>query len=116
MDVSALRIRSGMDLVAVIIRPDTDENKSELLPRMRFGGEVELKKGPCYGCEHRTITCHGVCIDYQNWKKEDQEKKTWLKEQLPQVNEGAIKQQLKKIRNRARGRGKISRSGGGDRW
>lgn len=23
---------------------------------------------PCKGCEDRTITCHGVCKRYQEWK------------------------------------------------
>jgi hypothetical protein len=24
---------------------------------------------PCHGCLDRTITCHGVCKKYQEWKK-----------------------------------------------
>ena len=75
-------------------------------------------KCPCRGCTDRTITCHGVCRRYQDWKKQDEAEKKWLREQQPQINENAYKQQMKKIRNRARGWGKISKSGdGGDgRW
>ena len=25
---------------------------------------------PCKGCENRTVTCHGVCAKYQEFKKE----------------------------------------------
>ena len=27
-------------------------------------------KCPCKDCERRTMTCHGVCREYQDWKKE----------------------------------------------
>ena len=25
---------------------------------------------PCKDCDHRTITCHSVCRDYQQWTEE----------------------------------------------
>lgn len=31
---------------------------------------MKNKKGPCYGCTRRTITCHGVCREYQDWTQE----------------------------------------------
>lgn len=30
-------------------------------------------KCPCKGCDRRTLTCHGLCADYQKWK-------TWKEE------------------------------------
>jgi len=30
---------------------------------------------PCKDCEHRTMTCHGVCTKYSEWKKQEDEKK-----------------------------------------
>lgn len=53
---------------------------------------------PCHGCTDRTITCHGVCRRYQDWAKENEEKKEWLRKQNPPVNERALKGQRKKIR------------------
>lgn len=32
-----------------------------------------MKKGPCYGCTRRTITCHGVCEEYKAFQKEREE-------------------------------------------
>lgn len=29
-----------------------------------------MKKGPCYECTRRTITCHGVCEEYKAFQKE----------------------------------------------
>lgn len=23
---------------------------------------------PCKGCDRRTMTCHGVCVQYKDWK------------------------------------------------
>lgn len=28
-----------------------------------------MRSAPCNGCLRRTITCHGVCREYQDWKK-----------------------------------------------
>ena len=58
---------------------------------------------PCKGCTDRTITCHGVCKKYQAWKKEDEEKKKWLREQNPPINESALKNQRKRIKDKSRG-------------
>lgn len=27
-------------------------------------------KCPCKGCDKRTLTCHGVCLEYEAWKIE----------------------------------------------
>ena len=32
-----------------------------------------MKKCPCKGCEKRTITCHGFCRDYQEFRAERDE-------------------------------------------
>ena len=53
-------------------------------------------KNPCHGCDRRTITCHGVCKEYEAWKKENEDRKEWLKNQRPIVNERAFKSQMKK--------------------
>lgn len=28
------------------------------------------KKAPCKGCQERTLTCHGFCEKYKEWKAE----------------------------------------------
>lgn len=33
-----------------------------------------MTKCPCHLCEHRTITCHGFCEDYKEWKAENDER------------------------------------------
>lgn len=38
------------------------------------------KSGPCRGCPDRTVTCHGFCKRYQDWKKEHDDAMEWLKE------------------------------------
>lgn len=38
------------------------------------------KSGPCRGCPDRTVTCHGFCKKYQDWKKEHDEAMEWLKD------------------------------------
>ena len=60
-------------------------------------------KCPCKGCDHRKLGCHGICKDYQAWKKEDEDKKKWLNEQKPMINDSAIKGQREKIKRIARG-------------
>lgn len=30
---------------------------------------------PCKDCDRRTVTCHGMCREYQDWKKEEEKKK-----------------------------------------
>lgn len=57
---------------------------------------------PCKGCADRTVTCHGVCRRYQEWKKEDAEVKKWLRDQIPMINENALRGQRKKIIERSR--------------
>ena len=29
-------------------------------------------KVPCRGCDRRTMTCHGVCMEYKEYVKENQ--------------------------------------------
>ena len=48
-------------------------------------------KCPCRGCTDRTVTCHGVCKRYQEWKKEHEDEKAWLKAQMPMTSEGVKK-------------------------
>ena len=58
---------------------------------------------PCRGCADRTITCHGVCKRYQDWKKEDEAEKKWLKSHRPAPPEGAKRAVTNRIKARARG-------------
>ena len=66
-------------------------------------------KCPCRGCTDRTITCHGVCKKYQKWKKWNEERRAWLKSQLPITSEGVKKREIENIRRRAK-------YGPGGRW
>ena len=60
-------------------------------------------KCPCKDCENRTITCHGVCKKYQDWKREDAKRKEWLREQqfVPSVR--LKKNEAENIKLRSRG-------------
>lgn len=42
---------------------------------MSFNNRGASSNCPCKDCERRTVTCHGVCREYQGWKKEEAEKK-----------------------------------------
>lgn len=37
---------------------------------MSFNNRGGYSDCPCKGCDRRTVTCHGVCREYQDWKKE----------------------------------------------
>ena len=39
---------------------------------MGFNNYGENSGCQCKGCERRTVTCHGVCREYQNWKKKQE--------------------------------------------
>ena len=62
-----------------------------------------MKSGPCRDCDHRTVTCHGVCKDYQKWKEEDQAEKKWLKDQKYEPSEAMRKGERQSLRARSRG-------------
>ena len=62
-----------------------------------------MKSGPCRGCDHRTVTCYGVCREYQKWKEENDAEKEWLKSYRPAPPEGARKAMTKSIKAKARG-------------
>ena len=58
-------------------------------------------KCPCKGCERRTITCHGICWEYKDWKQEHEERK--LKDyqdrhNKPQLNRQTVKLIWKRMR------------------
>ena len=40
-----------------------------------------MSKCPCKGCERRTLTCHGVCRQYEDWKIERAAMLDWKREQ-----------------------------------
>ena len=70
-------------------------------------------KCPCRGCTTRTLTCKyaGQCKPWEDWKKEEQEKKEWLDSFKPIRSEQMEKQVHKNVRRKARG---WHRSRGGD--
>lgn len=59
-------------------------------------------KCPCRGCTDRTVTCHGVCKRYQEWKKEHEDEKAWLKAQMPMTSEGVKKREIENLRRKAK--------------
>ena len=54
-------------------------------------------KCPCKGCQDRTITCHGVCQKYQDWKQEREEIKKRILYEKPITNYEILKRQREKI-------------------
>ena len=77
-------------------------------PAPRFiGGET--MRCPCRGCTDRTVTCHSVCQRYKEWKKYNDERRAWLKAQLPMTSEGVKKREIENIRRRAK-------YGNGSKW
>lgn len=65
---------------------------------------------PCRGFTDRTITCHGVCQRYQDWKKNREDVNNWLIKQRPIQSETAAKKFREKVIKRARG---YEKGGGG---
>ena len=61
------------------------------------------KKCPCHGCDRRTVTCHGVCREYQEWKTEREKVNQWLNDQKPIASERLKRSEAEKIRKKARG-------------
>lgn len=55
---------------------------------------------PCKGCEDRTITCHGVCRHYQEWRKELDETNKWLREHTPITSPEGVKARNESLRKR----------------
>ena len=56
---------------------------------------------PCKGCEDRTVTCHGVCKRYKDWKAAEEElrlERLDVKKQEPQYNNNIKKRMWKKMR------------------
>lgn len=59
-------------------------------------------KCPCRGCENRSETCHGTCEGYKKWKKYNDDRKAWLKAQLPMTSEGVKKREIENLRRKAK--------------
>ena len=47
---------------------------------------------PCKDCLDRTVTCHGVCQRYAEWKKEREQVSKWLRDQKPVTSEAGLKE------------------------
>ena len=71
-----------------------------------------MKRCPCHNCDRRTITCHGVCRDYQEWKKEQAGQAEWLRQQNPDPSPRMISGANRKIREGRAGRRWKKRNGG----
>ena len=72
-----------------------------------------MSRCPCRVCTDRTLTCHGVCRKYQEWKKEHENEKSWLKSHTVQMTTAQEKGYTRKLRNQARGwNRKIGRGNG----
>lgn len=39
------------------------------------------KIAPCKNCADRALGCHGICVDYVEWAKQQKAKHAWLKKQ-----------------------------------
>lgn len=61
---------------------------------------------PCKGCTDRTLTCHGFCKRYKDWKQEREEINQWLRSQASVPTEGARRGFARKLRRIALGRDK----------
>lgn len=42
-----------------------------------------MSRCPCKGCDRRTVTCHGFCRVYKEWKAEDFRQKHEGKQEWP---------------------------------
>ena len=60
-------------------------------------------KCPCKGCDRRTITCHGVCKEYEAWKKFNDDRNEWLRSHKYEPTNGLKKGVSKSIKDTARG-------------
>ena len=67
-------------------------------------------KCPCRGCLDRTLTCHGVCERFAEWKEEQAKKKAWLNGFRYETSDGARRGERAKLIRQARGQYK--RKGG----
>ena len=66
-------------------------------------------KCPCKGCTERTLTCHGVCHRYEDWKIERAAINDYNREQNKvYISEPSIRKYWKNMRF-GRHRGKVDR-------
>ena len=62
-----------------------------------------MSRAPCKGCQDRTITCHGVCRRYEEWKKEEERRKTWEEQFKFEPSDQARRGKRQKLIKQARG-------------
>lgn len=62
-----------------------------------------MSKCPCRGCPDRTITCHGVCRKYQEWKAEHEKALEEMRKQRSATSEGWTRAHHERVRRKARG-------------
>ena len=58
---------------------------------------------PCKECDRRTLTCHSVCHEYEDWKIEQAAIKDWTRDQNSlKVSDSIIKMSWKnkRLKNR----------------
>lgn len=69
---------------------------------------------PCKSCELKGCgPQHSKCKAYQDWKKEHEDEKEWMRKQKPQTSEALRKREIEKVRRMARygNRGKWGKGG-----
>ena len=62
-----------------------------------------MKKAPCKECTERTLTCHGLCHKYKEWKAELDKTNEWLRSQRAETSVHIQKAMFGKIRRLAMG-------------
>lgn len=66
-------------------------------------------KCPCKDCTERTLTCHGVCEKYQEWKKEREAINEYNRRlNAPPISEKSIRRYWQNKRYGRQGRSNIS--------
>ena len=58
---------------------------------------------PCRGCPDRTITCHGFCERYRDWREVFEKEKEWKRRQNPIYSETCKKKLDSNAIRKARG-------------
>jgi hypothetical protein len=67
---------------------------------------------PGKGCDRRTLTCHGVCRKYEEWKIERAAIKDWIREKnMLEVSDTVIRKYWKNIKYRRRRGTKTGKEG-----
>ena len=61
---------------------------------------MDYKGCPCKGCDIRLIGCHGLCPNYQKWKRELEKRRAASKEETPELSQKMKKHIWRKMMGR----------------